>query len=97
MQEELDDVCGSSLPELAHRAKYTLGYLNFELLTNNSADLVNYSLPYTDAVLMEVQRIITIAPVTAPHRALKETKLLGYTIPKVHHTDISNLIKIAMN
>lgn len=41
------------------------------------------SLPYTDAVLMEVQRMNTIAPVTAPHRAMKDTQLLGYTIPKV--------------
>lgn len=32
---------------------------------------------------MECQRISTIAPVTAPHRALKETNLMGYTIPKV--------------
>ncbi|KAI9552865.1 hypothetical protein GHT06_020749 [Daphnia sinensis] len=40
------------------------------------------SLPYTDAVLMEVQRMNTIAPVTAPHRAMKDTQLLGYTIPK---------------
>ena len=41
------------------------------------------SLPYTDAVLMEVQRMNTIAPLTAPHRATKDTKLLGYNIPKV--------------
>ncbi|EFX83962.1 hypothetical protein DAPPUDRAFT_47355 [Daphnia pulex] len=40
------------------------------------------SLPYTDAVLMEVQRMNTIAPLTAPHRATKDTKLLGYNIPK---------------
>lgn len=79
MQEELDEVCGSSLPSLAHRTRYTL------LISsgNSQTILKNCSLPYTDAVLMEVQRIITIAPVTAPHRALKETKLLGYTIPKV--------------
>ncbi len=40
-------------------------------------------MPYTDAVLMEVQRMNTIAPLTAPHRATKDTKLLGYNIPKV--------------
>jgi hypothetical protein len=32
---------------------------------------------------MEVQRMNTIAPLTAPHRATKDTKLLGYNIPKV--------------
>jgi hypothetical protein len=28
-------------------------------------------------------RMNTIAPLTAPHRATKDTKLLGYNIPKV--------------
>jgi hypothetical protein len=46
------------------------------------------SLPYTDAVLMEVQRMNTIAPLTAPHRATKDTKLLGYNIPKVKILEI---------
>ncbi len=40
------------------------------------------SLPYTEAVLMEAQRMSTIAPFTVPHYALKETQLQGYTIPK---------------
>ena len=41
------------------------------------------SLPFTDAVLMEAQRISSIAPLAVPHFALKETQLQGYTIPKV--------------
>lgn len=41
------------------------------------------SLPFTEAVLMEAQRMSTIAPFTVPHYALKETQLQGYTIPKV--------------
>ncbi|KAI9553139.1 hypothetical protein GHT06_021032 [Daphnia sinensis] len=40
------------------------------------------SLPYTEAVLMEAQRCSTIAPLTPPHYAIKDTKLQGYSIPK---------------
>ncbi|KAK4014855.1 hypothetical protein OUZ56_027365 [Daphnia magna] len=40
------------------------------------------SLPYTESVLMEAQRCSTIAPLTPPHYAIKDTKLLGYTIPQ---------------
>jgi cytochrome P450 len=40
-------------------------------------------LPYTEAVLMEVMRIATIAPAGVPHCAMKETQLQGFTIPKV--------------
>jgi len=60
VQEELDSVCGDSLPSLADRT----------------------SLPYTEAVLMESQRLSSIAPFTVPHAALTDTKLQGYTIPK---------------
>ena len=45
-------------------------------------DLIN-SLPYTEAVLMEAQRLSSIAPFTVPHTAMKDTQLQGYTIPKV--------------
>lgn len=45
-------------------------------------DLV-YSLPYTEAVLMEAQRISSIAPFTVPHFAMADTKLQGHSIPKV--------------
>ncbi|XP_046454333.1 methyl farnesoate epoxidase-like isoform X1 [Daphnia pulex] len=60
MRDELDDICGDSLPSLAHRSR----------------------LPYTEAVLMEVMRIATIAPAGVPHCAMKETQLQGFTIPK---------------
>ena len=32
---------------------------------------------------MEIQRISSIAPLTVPHVAMKETQLQGYTIPEV--------------
>jgi len=60
VHEELDAVCGDSLPSLAHKS----------------------SLPYTEAVLMEAQRLSSIAPFTVPHTAMKDTQLQGYTIPK---------------
>jgi len=60
MQEELDQVCGNSVPQLADRA----------------------SLPYTEAVLMEAQRLSSIAPFTVPHYALRDTEIQGYFIPK---------------
>ena len=42
------------------------------------------SLPYTDAFLMEIQRHCLVTPLTPQHFAMKETQLLGYTIPKVY-------------
>jgi hypothetical protein len=32
---------------------------------------------------MEVQRLVSIAPVAVAHRALKDSILMGHTIPKV--------------
>ena len=39
-------------------------------------------MPYTEATIMEVQRIASIAPLGLPHRALEDTTLFGYTIPQ---------------
>lgn len=46
---------------------------------------VNYpfSLPYLEAVIAEVSRISTIAPLTAPHSTERDTQLNGFLIPKV--------------
>lgn len=41
------------------------------------------NLPYTDAVVHEVQRFGNIAPLGFPRRATKDTTLGGYFIPKV--------------
>ncbi len=39
-------------------------------------------MPYTEATIMEVQRIATVAPLGVPHRASEDTTLHGYTIPQ---------------
>lgn len=41
------------------------------------------SLPFTDAVLHEIQRLLDIAPMGVPHYALQDISFRGYTIPKV--------------
>ncbi|XP_045393396.1 cytochrome P450 2U1 isoform X2 [Lemur catta] len=39
-------------------------------------------MPYTEATIMEVQRLSAVVPLAIPHRALEETVLQGFTIPK---------------
>ncbi|XP_038051667.1 cytochrome P450 2J6-like [Patiria miniata] len=39
-------------------------------------------LPYTEAVLCEIQRIGTITPLALPHRSTEDTIIAGYNIPK---------------
>merc|ERR1712156_1002237 len=39
-------------------------------------------LPYTDACIMEIQRLGSIAPMAVPHRTLKDVQINGYTIPQ---------------
>ena len=48
--------------------------------------IANYSekskMPYIEAVLLEVQRIFHIVPISGPRRALKATSLGGFDIPR---------------
>ena len=39
-------------------------------------------LPYTEATLMEIQRMANITALTFPHKTTKDTELEGYEIPK---------------
>lgn len=41
------------------------------------------NLPYTDAVIHEIQRMGNIVPLSLPHATNREVQLGGYTIPKV--------------
>ncbi|XP_029285483.1 cytochrome P450 2J2-like [Cottoperca gobio] len=40
------------------------------------------NLPYTDAVIHEIQRMGNVVPLSLPHVTIKEVQLGGYTIPK---------------
>ncbi|XP_058495689.1 cytochrome P450 2U1 [Solea solea] len=40
------------------------------------------SLPFTEATIMEVQRLMVVVPLGIPHMASKTTEFRGYTIPK---------------
>ncbi|XP_038061047.1 cytochrome P450 2J6-like isoform X2 [Patiria miniata] len=40
------------------------------------------NLPYTEATILEVQRISMILSLGVPHKAAEDTTLMGYTIPK---------------
>ena len=40
-------------------------------------------LPYTEATLLEIQRLGVVAPFPPPHIALQDTKIAGYDVPKV--------------
>ncbi|KAM9761539.1 LOW QUALITY PROTEIN: uncharacterized protein ACNS7B_003924 [Menidia menidia] len=49
------------------------------------------NLPYTDAVIHEIQRKGNIVPLNALRMAAKDTTLGGYFIPKVHLLKVSNM------
>jgi cytochrome P450 len=66
--------------------------LHNNILTNIKSQLIfyvisfsNHSLPYTEAALMEAQRLSNITPLAVAHKALRDTQLQGYSIPRVHN------------
>ena len=46
---------------------------------------LHFSLHYTEAVLTELFRVSSIAPIAPPHRVTKDTHINGYSIPKVQY------------
>uniref|UniRef100_A0A803JVB6 Cytochrome P450 family 2 subfamily A member 6 gene 8 [provisional] n=1 Tax=Xenopus tropicalis TaxID=8364 RepID=A0A803JVB6_XENTR len=51
-------------------------------------------MPYTDAVIHEIQRFSDVLPMSLPHLVMKDTQFRGYTIPK--GTDVYPLICAAL-
>ncbi|XP_063958165.1 cytochrome P450 2U1-like isoform X1 [Lytechinus pictus] len=45
--------------------------------------------PYTEATLMEIQRMANITALTFPHKTTEDTDLAGYSIPKDTHVFIN--------
>ncbi|XP_029952737.1 cytochrome P450 2F2-like [Salarias fasciatus] len=41
-----------------------------------------YNMPYTQAVIHEAQRVANVAPLSIFHCTIKDTELMGYSIPK---------------
>ena len=67
-------------PEIQRQVQQELDtYVGLERLPRLS-DIPN--LPYTRAVLFEVQRIATVAPLGFTHSAADDTTLCGFSIPK---------------
>ena len=48
------------------------------------------SLPFTDAVIHEVQRLLDIVPMNFPHYAEHDISFRGYDIPKVQSSIENN-------
>ena len=48
------------------------------------------NMPYTDAVIHEMQRMANILPLNLVRRTVKDTTLDKYTLPKVHSAHVRN-------
>lgn len=40
------------------------------------------NMPYTEATILEIHRVVTLVPLSVPHRNVKDTHIFGHFIPK---------------
>lgn len=77
-QEEIDQVIGNNrMPLISDKIKYVLNQQIVQLLIKFP------SMPYVEAMVLETIRHISGRSFIVPHRALKDTTMEGYFIPKV--------------
>ena len=49
-------------------------------------------MPYTDAVVHEIQRYIDLIPISVPHAVTRDIKFRNYLIPKVRFVPVSSVL-----
>jgi cytochrome P450 len=64
--------------------KDSIRFVHWQPIVKHCEWIIFCRLQYVEAVLTEVMRINTVAPVAPAHRVTQDTTLNGYNIPKVN-------------
>ena len=77
VQQEIDEVLGDRTPTLDDRGRSIQKFIEATV-----PKAINFRLCFTEATIMEIQRLGSIAPQAVPHRTLADINVRGYKIPK---------------